>query len=76
MQGRGAGSTLLQAWLHRAEKAGVTGVHVGVGPVNGRAMRFWMGNGFVPIDGVGSSARTAWLGLILGECGRSSTFPD
>ena len=67
MQGRGAGKALLRAWLHRAEKAGVTGVHVGVGPINERAMRFWTHNGFLPADGVEVSARTAWLGLVLRE---------
>lgn len=67
MQGQGAGRSLFRAWLHRAEKAGVTGVHVGVGPANARAVRFWTSSGFVPAEGVAMSARTVWLGRVRRE---------
>ena len=46
LQGRGLGQALIDRWLARMREAGSRGVHLGVSPVNHRALRFYRAYGF------------------------------
>jgi len=72
-QGRGLGRRLVQTWLARLAElpappgegrpeVGV-GVHVGVGPANARALRFWRACGFEPLEDPERAARAGvvWM---------------
>jgi len=41
LQGRGLGQALIDAWIDRIAAAGSRGLHLGVSPVNHRAIRFY-----------------------------------
>ena len=45
LQGRGLGQAMLDAWLARIAAAGSRGLHLGVSPVNHRALRFYRAYG-------------------------------
>lgn len=45
LQGRGLGQALIDAWLARIAAAGSRGAHLGVSPVNHRAIRFYRAYG-------------------------------
>jgi ribosomal protein S18 acetylase RimI-like enzyme len=45
LQGRGLGRALIDAWLARIAAAGSRGAHLGVSPVNHRAIRFYRAYG-------------------------------
>jgi ribosomal protein S18 acetylase RimI-like enzyme len=45
LQGRGLGQALLDDWLARIAAAGSRGMHLGVSPVNRRALRFYRAYG-------------------------------
>jgi ribosomal protein S18 acetylase RimI-like enzyme len=45
LQGRGLGQALIDRWLARMREAGSRGVHLGVSPVNHRALRFYRAYG-------------------------------
>ena len=45
LQGRGLGQALIDAWLARLAAAGSRGMHLGVSPVNHRAIRFYRAYG-------------------------------
>ena len=58
-QGQGLGKALLAEGLGALAAQGAPGVHVGVGPANARALRFWSRGGFVPIR---QDPGVDWLG--------------
>jgi ribosomal protein S18 acetylase RimI-like enzyme len=45
LQGRGLGQVMIDAWLARIAAAGSRGLHLGVSPVNHRAIRFYRAYG-------------------------------
>jgi ribosomal protein S18 acetylase RimI-like enzyme len=45
LQGRGLGQAMIDAWLARIAAAGSRGMHLGVSPVNHRAIRFYRAYG-------------------------------
>ena len=45
LQGRGLGQALIDAWIARIAAAGSRGMHLGVSPVNHRAIRFYRAYG-------------------------------
>jgi len=45
LQGRGLGQALIDAWIARTAAAGSRGLHLGVSPVNHRAIRFYRAYG-------------------------------
>ena len=66
-QGRGLGAALLERWLDVAAAQGAVGAHVGTGPRNPRALRFWRKSGFADLAGPLRlpPSRTVWLGRRL-----------
>ena len=58
-QGRGLGQALLAEALAALAAQGAPGVHVGVGPANLRALRFWNRGGFLPLR---QDPGVDWLG--------------
>jgi ribosomal protein S18 acetylase RimI-like enzyme len=66
LQGRGAGRRMIDHWLERIRMLGSKGAHLGVGPANGRALRFYRAYGWCELRGDGPDrGRTAWFALSL-----------
>ena len=66
LQGRGIGKRMVDHWLGRVRALGSRGAHLGVGPSNTRALKFYRAYGWREIEGDGSDrTRTAWFGLDL-----------
>lgn len=63
IQGQRLGGRLLEAWINRASKFGVTAAHIGANANNARAIRFWGKQGFkdIPL----STSRTRWMGWMI-----------
>jgi hypothetical protein len=53
---------MVDTWLARIRELGSVGAHLGVGPANARAVRFYEAYGWrrLPDD---ASGRTLWFGL-------------
>jgi ribosomal protein S18 acetylase RimI-like enzyme len=50
LQGQGHGKQMLDAWFDRMRCGGSRGAHLGVGPANGRAVRFYQAYGLTEIE--------------------------
>jgi len=66
-QGQGIGRKLCENWLDLARENGVTGVHVGVSPLNRGGAAFWQKCGFrkPPNLDLPREDRAVWLGQYL-----------
>ena len=63
LQGRRIGGRLLDLWLSTATVAGLSGIHLGASPGNGRAIEYWGRNGFVRLERPDAKPRsTVWFG--------------
>jgi len=62
LQGHGLGRSMMDRWLAHIGAAGSPGVHLGVGPANARALRFYRAYGWRELE---ISGPTAWLGLTV-----------
>jgi ribosomal protein S18 acetylase RimI-like enzyme len=65
LQGRGHGRKLIDAWLSRMREAGSIGAHLGVGPANARAVRFYRAYGFAEIERIGPPFNVIYFGMTL-----------
>ena len=66
LQGRGVGRQMIDHWLTRVRQLGSKGAHLGVGPANNRALRFYRACGWKKVEGDGSDrGKTAWFALRL-----------
>lgn len=61
-QGRGLGAGLMDRALDLVAAAGSTGVHLGVGPANTRAHRFYRKLGFTELE---TAPHVVWMGRTL-----------
>ncbi|HEY0106488.1 MAG TPA: GNAT family N-acetyltransferase [Rhizomicrobium sp.] len=62
-QGIGLGKRLLDAWLGAMAQAGAAAAHLGVGPRNDRAVRFYRAYGFHLIEQAPEPWNTLWFGI-------------
>jgi ribosomal protein S18 acetylase RimI-like enzyme len=65
LQGRGLGRKLIDAWLSRMRELGSIGTHLGVGPANARAVRFYGAYGFAEIERFGPPFNVIYFGMTL-----------
>jgi ribosomal protein S18 acetylase RimI-like enzyme len=63
MQGIGLGKRLIDTFLGAMRDAGVPAVHLGVGPRNARAVRFYERYGFHLIEQLPEPWNTMWFGI-------------
>lgn len=63
LQGAGLGRRLIAAWLARMAARGVNTAHLGVGPANARAVRFYRKYGFHEIEQLPEPWNTYWFGI-------------
>jgi ribosomal protein S18 acetylase RimI-like enzyme len=63
LQGMGVGRALIDAWLGLMAARGVAKVHLGVGPKNARAVRFYRAYGFAEIAQAPEPWNTYWFGI-------------
>ncbi len=66
LQGIGLGKRLVDAWLDAMRRRGVSAAHLGVGPRNARAVRFYQAYGFHLIEQLPEPWNTMWFGISLG----------
>ncbi len=64
-QGHGVGRRLMTALFDALRDRGVSGVHLGVGPTNTRAIGFYRHLGFRSADPTQDTSAGGWLGLDL-----------
>ncbi|MEI9993100.1 MAG: GNAT family N-acetyltransferase [Rhizomicrobium sp.] len=67
LQGMGMGKRLLDTWLAAMAQAGATAAHLGVGPRNARAVRFYKAYGFHLIEQLPPPWDTCWFGISTGR---------
>lgn len=60
LQGQGVGRALMDVWLSRVKALGSRGAHLGVGPANLRAQRFYRAYGWRELEGE-KAGRTMWF---------------
>lgn len=60
VQGQRLGGRLLENWVIRAKKLGISAVHIGSNANNARAIHFWGKQGFKDIPF--TTSRTRWMG--------------
>ena len=65
-QGAGLGARMIRTWLDAMAKAGVGKAHLGVGPGNARAVRFYRKFGFHEIEQLPPPWNTYWFGISTG----------
>lgn len=65
MQGIGLGRRLIDTFLDAMAARGVKAVHLGVGPKNARAVRFYGAYGFHLIEQLPAPWNTMWFGICL-----------
>lgn len=67
LQGRGAGSALLETWLDLARRSGILGVHLGANAQNADGIRFWASRGFERLGPpiVPAETSAVWMGQTL-----------
>ncbi len=65
-QGIGLGKRLIDTWLDAMRARGVKAAHLGVGPRNARAVRFYRTYGFHLIEQLPEPWNTMWFGISLG----------
>ncbi|MGH7022489.1 MAG: GNAT family N-acetyltransferase [Caulobacteraceae bacterium] len=64
LQGRGVGRRMMDRWLAHMRGLGSPGAHLGVGPANARALRFYRAYGWRELPGEKRS-RTTWFAMSL-----------
>ena len=62
-QGKGIGAKLIRTWLERMAALGAPQAHLGVGPRNVRAVRFYQKFGFHEIERLPEPYNTIWFGI-------------
>ena len=62
-QGKGIGAKLIRTWLERMAALGAPRAHLGVGPRNVRAVRFYQKFGFHEIERLPEPYNTIWFGI-------------
>lgn len=67
LQAKGVGRILIRAWLERMAAIGVDKVHLGVGPANERAVRFYRAFGFSEIERLPAPYNVIWFGISTGR---------
>ncbi|MBV9331165.1 MAG: GNAT family N-acetyltransferase [Alphaproteobacteria bacterium] len=65
LQKRGFGTRMIDAWLERVRKQGSTGMHLGVGAANERAIRFYRAYGLAEIERLGPPYDVLYFGTKL-----------
>ena len=63
LQGKGIGRVLIRTWLERIAAIGVEKAHLGVGPANERAVRFYTAFGFHEIERLVKPYNVIWFGI-------------
>ncbi|HXC53875.1 MAG TPA: GNAT family N-acetyltransferase [Rhizomicrobium sp.] len=63
LQGVGIGRALIAAWLARMAQSGAAAAHLGVGPANARAVRFYQAYGFHEIERLPAPHNVIWFGI-------------
>jgi GNAT superfamily N-acetyltransferase len=63
LQGRQIGRLLIQTWLERVGSIGAKAAHLGVGPANERAVRFYQAYGFHEIERLPAPYNVIWFGI-------------
>ena len=67
LRGRGVGRRLMDRWMDAVRAMGSRGVHLAVGTINTRAIRFYEGYGFRALDDVPHELKGAvWMGMTFG----------
>ena len=66
LQGMGVGRMLIETWLKRMAARGVKAAHLGVGPANARAVKFYRKFGFHEIEQLPAPWNTYWFGISTG----------
>ncbi len=67
LQGMGVGRALIGAWRAKMAARGVGTAHLGVGPRNARAVRFYRAYGFHEIAQAPEPWNTYWFGISTGS---------
>jgi GNAT superfamily N-acetyltransferase len=67
LQAMGIGRVLIRTWLERMAVIGVDKVHLGVGPANERAVRFYHAFGFREIERLPAPYNVIWFGISTGR---------
>jgi GNAT superfamily N-acetyltransferase len=65
-QGAGLGAELIRLWLAAMSERGVKAAHLGVGPANARAVKFYRKFGFHEIERLPPPWNTIWFGISIG----------
>jgi len=65
LQGIGLGKRLIDTWLEAMRARGAAAAHLGVGPRNARAVRFYQAYGFHLIEQLPEPWNTMWFGISL-----------
>ena len=63
LQGRMLGRLLIRTWLERVTAIGAKTAHLGVGPANERAVRFYRAFGFHEIERMPRPFNVIWFGI-------------
>ncbi len=66
LQGQGVGKALIDAWRGKMAGRGVARLHLGVGPANVRAVRFYQAYGFHEIERLPEPWNTIFFGIAAG----------
>ncbi|HEX4304090.1 MAG TPA: GNAT family N-acetyltransferase [Rhizomicrobium sp.] len=66
LQGQGVGRALIDAWRAMMAARGVARLHLGVGPANARAVRFYQAYGFHEIERLPEPWNTIFFGIAAG----------
>ena len=67
LQGMKIGRLLIRTWLERMANMGVDQAHLGVGPANERAVRFYQAYGFKEIERLPAPYDVIWFGISTGR---------
>jgi GNAT superfamily N-acetyltransferase len=67
LQAKGIGRVLIRIWLERMAAIGVDKAHLGVGPANERAVRFYRAFGFSEIERLPAPYNVIWFGISTGR---------
>ena len=67
LQAKGIGRVLIRTWLERVAAIGVDKAHLGVGPANERAVRFYKAFGFHEIERLPAPYNVIWFGISTGR---------
>lgn len=67
LQAKGVGRVLIRTWLERMAVIGIDNAHLGVGPANERAVRFYRAYGFREIERLPAPYNVIWFGISTGR---------